>query len=685
MFSHWMSAAAAASANNNINNTNISSSSSTTPPDCILQIGPPPYFRYTAHSALLAAHSGFLRAALRAPAKSSSPLLLSLDANASPTALHSSSPPPPTIHVPNITIEQFGPLLTYMYTGYLNVTVDNIFAVLLATHVLHMPRAAEICRTFLSSHQHHRNTGGTHAVQSTLLPHASSTYAAASAHHNQIEPAHIESPAHQQQHNHNAMGFSAAARGRIIRPIASKATVTSNPATCHTFGAPLMTTATRLLPSKDTPFRVLLQQFQQSTTVQHQHVDVVGCRVMEKTPENACTTVRVHVAAENTRANGAALDDDLTVGHCDVDGVVAVKRRRFSPIKGESRQSSSTPPASSCKRETAVVQTGEVLEGAVRFNEAALMPYNKQQTPLSNSNTIRNCVSNKKTIIDIASCDGPVRFRRVLNEAYGMPTPLTTNVAAEATERNAQLVATSFHLQMAKTMRNHHNNHEQLQLEQNCTTERKTDAESDSESENSQREISVSSEATNPEPPAAPVGLQQQPNYGRGTTNVGQQPLAEEVYVCVYCKHTFKSQYCFQKHAKRHINPLSVHETELLVKKTPTTTKTAKFADINITTTSTTTNALEDGILATAAAASADDTIGNGSTNGQHPAAAAAAAAASKSGTAASNAATTIVRREVRPLDMNVQYYPCKTCGSKFPSYYFVHKHRKLCHENEDN
>jgi len=33
-----------------------------------------------------------------------------------------------------------------MYTGYLDLNVDNIFAVLLATHVLHMPRALEICR-----------------------------------------------------------------------------------------------------------------------------------------------------------------------------------------------------------------------------------------------------------------------------------------------------------------------------------------------------------------------------------------------------------------------------------------------------------------------------------------------------------------------------------------------------------
>lgn len=40
-------------------------------------------------------------------------------------------------------------------------------------------------------------------------------------------------------------------------------------------------------------------------------------------------------------------------------------------------------------------------------------------------------------------------------------------------------------------------------------------------------------------------------------------------------------------------------------------------------------------------------------------------------------------KREVKLLDMNVQYYPCKTCGSKFPSYYFVHKHRKMCHTDE--
>ena len=30
--------------------------------------------------------------------------------------------------------------------------------------------------------------------------------------------------------------------------------------------------------------------------------------------------------------------------------------------------------------------------------------------------------------------------------------------------------------------------------------------------------------------------------------------------------------------------------------------------------------------------------------------------------------------------DINVQFFPCKICGAKFPSYYFVHKHKKIWH-----
>ncbi|XP_022250946.1 cell wall protein AWA1-like [Limulus polyphemus] len=75
------------------------------------------------------------------------------------------------------------------------------------------------------------------------------------------------------------------------------------------------------------------------------------------------------------------------------------------------------------------------------------------------------------------------------------------------------------------------------------------------------------------------------------------------IYHCVYCKHSFRSKYCYEKHKRRHINPVMVEV------KVPTD------SDCSV----------------------------------------------------------------PRPPDKNVAFYPCKNCGSKFPSYYFVHKHRKHC------
>jgi len=116
----------------NFSNTNIFMN---TPPDVILEVGPGPSVRFVAHSLVLSMHSGYLRSAMR------------LDEN---SLMHGHSQTligrDLVLYLNNVTAEQFAPLLTYMYTGYLDLTMENIFAVLLATHVLHMPRALEICR-----------------------------------------------------------------------------------------------------------------------------------------------------------------------------------------------------------------------------------------------------------------------------------------------------------------------------------------------------------------------------------------------------------------------------------------------------------------------------------------------------------------------------------------------------------
>ncbi|CAI6365425.1 unnamed protein product [Macrosiphum euphorbiae] len=41
-----------------------------------------------------------------------------------------------------------------------------------------------------------------------------------------------------------------------------------------------------------------------------------------------------------------------------------------------------------------------------------------------------------------------------------------------------------------------------------------------------------------------------------------------------------------------------------------------------------------------------------------------------------------IDNKSEKKINSSIQYYPCRQCGSKFPSYYFVHKHKKYCKIN---
>lgn len=136
--------------------------------------------------------------------------------------------------------------------------------------------------------------------------------------------------------------------------------------------------------------------------------------------------------------------------------------------------------------------------------------------------------------------------------------------------------------------------------------------------------------------------LKDENNQEEGISSHHSNTLTGSSYTCVYCKYSFKSHYCYQKHAKRHLIPLRSEssQTSGLTATLPTNEPTESFPKVK-------------DIHRRVPRSSFD----NSSTS----------------------------RRDAKPLDMNVQYYPCKTCGSKFPSYYFVHKHRKLCHTEEEN
>lgn len=166
-------------------------------------------------------------------------------------------------------------------------------------------------------------------------------------------------------------------------------------------------------------------------------------------------------------------------------------------------------------------------------------------------------------VYDVACCDGPVKFHRVLNENYSSSASCGPSTMP------------------------------QPRLQRSCFESENTSSEND--------------ENGGPGPVVRVPRDSVESDIETATNGAS--------YTCGYCRHTFKSQYCYRKHAKRHL-------------------------------------------LSGRANNSA------GSRQKQE---------------AAKN------KREVRLLDLNVQYYPCKICGCKFPSYYFVHKHKKLCHANAED
>jgi hypothetical protein len=309
----------------------------------------------------------------------------------------------------------------------------------------------------------------------------------------------------------------------------------------------------------------------------------------------------------------------------------------------------------------------------------------------SNDSTAQGATnSNSKVIIDVACCDGPVRFHRVLNDNYGLTlddilagdTPEENTSRHDPTHeplRNNQDLGHVSHIYKptaSSTSLSHpqpedkeesklnENTNEQLTTNEVSDEHTKGDAEHNAtpkqqpvislgESDDDQKAgNAVSSGDRNTSCKISELQDTDRnnkdreessaPNLSDGNTSSSSASVASEkvsssletVYTCLYCNHTFKSHYCYQKHARRHINPVTIDLSRL----------TERLGT-------------NKGIAVCKILGSEKDKA-NGSGS---------------------------VRREVRLLDMNVQYYPCKTCGSKFPSYYFVHKHRKMCHANEES
>ncbi|EDV47275.1 AF4/FMR2 family member 4 [Drosophila erecta] len=621
------------------------------PPDVILEVGPAPSnVRFVAHSLVLGMHSGYLRSAIRldeasasaaaaASAAASASAAGAAAASCSTAATATTASGELLLYLSNVTADQFAPLLTYMYTGYLDLTVDNIFAVLLATHVLHMPRALEICRSFLARAQTEGYLNGNPAQ---LCPVPSI-------------------PA------------------KIIRPIPSKATMPN-------YGfLPMPQAPPSAAPAHPATAVAALSSFGGNS-----HVEQEPTAVQDNEEDE---DVEVFIDSNTATDNEADLEPDVDMD-CNVSvvsslagssaGSLNIERLDAKPptpkppqvaaaaatviTTAPKSQSQSIQTKSQGTRKESNAKGSRAKSYASRSRKSSGLQVAKAPVPAAQLDLAAAAtpLTPSKFIIDVASCDGPVRFRRILNTAYGhkpealesgslggggggggaAPAGGSASSSSMAVEqhRSQQSVSYSFHQQMARAISN-----QQRQLSHQQQEESENSGDAMPAAVGKQRATGATAAAASA-PAASSLGGNRKSQPAASST--GHQ----ELYVCVYCKHTFKSQYCYQKHAKRHLNPLSLTTTD---KK----------------------------LLAEPAAAMASCSELHSPSGGQSGAASAGAtaAAAAAAATAATAAAATsaLLRREVRPLDMNVQYYPCKTCGSKFPSYYFVHKHRKLCHADE--
>ncbi|XP_060814637.1 mucin-2 isoform X1 [Bombus pascuorum] len=572
------------------------------PPDTVVRVGNEGEHQFVAHKGVLAAHSGYLKALLTsAPTTPNQGVNTNITscANLPTTAIAvtttnlsgpSQRQPVTSVSVSSIGGEAFAPLLNYMYTGRLEVTLDNVYSVLLATHLLHMPGALEQCRAAL--------------LRLRAPPPL---------------PTPIPVPAGPTSTlTSTSISTSTPGSGNILRPIPNRLMI--DPSICWPPTAPLYPPTAPVPSSIGIPHLPQLQPsvLMQSTvplgvsvaptsSVQETHSSTayrevlspkssvfkiernrglrVDCR--PKSPENvssnslpfvaaaaaAFTTFTTSNVATSTRTSSPCQSISPTPSSASQSSVPPCQNKKTTeqqrqsteehryehPNSSNNEQQHRSPPLTPVE-DTAIPRNGDKNIESTSISEDDRGRSRRRGRGSNRAND--NSTGVLSVVYDVACCDGPVKFHRVLNENYSSTASCGSSSVL------------------------------QPRLQRPCFEPENASGENDE----------------NGGPPAVRTPCDQIESAMDTGNSSGS-------YTCRYCRHTFKSQYCYRKHTKRHLLPTR-----------------------------------------------ANDPTGN----------------RQRQDTEARN------RREVRLLDLNVQYYPCKICGCKFPSYYFVHKHRKLCHANTE-
>lgn len=414
-----------------------------------------------------------------------------------------------------------------MYTGYLDLNLSNIYNILLATHILHMPRALELCRDFLMqshplNHPQHTNVIKPIPSRKAIIPHQQIYPPAAFSHLRKSEETPFKSL--------KLTDDQAYAKLEIAEASTSKNTFQDN---CET--------------KKDEKKGIEKLKLKKRETNEKVIIDIACCD----------GPVRFHrVINKNYGIVMSALQDYEEVDKTDAMNKAMNENIRDQQIGDENSNVLNSTTLNS-NLNTLNTNSKTNTNSKIYLDSNSSSNINLNLNPNSKPNT--NFIASSSAILNVRS-----------NSNSNINSSISSNIKSNLNSNTKSSLNSNINSNVNSNLNSSLN----LNLNSNINSNLKV---------NSSLNVNSNSNSTQ----------------------------NSDHFTCLYCNHTFKSQYCYQKHARRHLNPVEIGN------------KMQKIDNV----------------------------------------------AAAK--------------REVKLLDMNVQYYPCKTCGSKFPSYYFVHKHRKMCHAEE--
>lgn len=615
------------------------------PADVVLQVESQ---CFPAHRRVLVAHSGYFQHVLGTITST----VPNRSLPRSETTVRSSdgtqySSPSATSHVSDLVFlsiplqaalcQAFVILLESMYTSHLRLDLCNVYEVLLCSRILDIPLATDTCHRFLTCIQRHL-VPPRRPPSSGLAPSAfqdSVTASNVTTHHSFGEIPNM------------AVTFASLPLplppapprpGPIFQPF-SHGTTWMTPRNHNT--VPVVSfspTVVRPIPTNSSQSGFIPLPVRPPTRIVPSISTISYTDTTQFYEKPICESPAVHTSCHEQTVNSAPVPNDgydrplakatrFSSSVSTRPSTPSSSMTTFTATETSSRDASSRPPnlrsnSPSLEPESLAWQRSRNLQ---ELNQTA----GSEGRDISCGESTKSAEHHRhpsrrptprtaKIAVDVACCDGPVKFQRVLNENCSLVITMTENETRHLGRRRAR--SPDRHSRRRHRRRRCHRRRirrhpptleiKSVSRRQTQTTD--TDSSSRLSGDNSWDDT-----------------------WEDESNNDGDNNGEVEAYQCFYCRQTFKSQCCYVKHKWRHLNPMMPDDVANSGATTTTIEQSKEVGSVEV------------------------------SPNGEFQ---------------SSNTSNT--SEPPKALEINVPFYPCKLCGCKFPSYYFVHKHKRNCHQS---